>query len=196
MRTVHLIHGFNERHDIQQPKLACLAPWLRNRGLSVMVHDYGHWDLIATRNNENLARLIYPHVRPGDSIIAFSNGAAITAHLQAMDVVAPKIVFVQPAIKKDWVPNRHCEDITVFWNPGDTATIGGKWYRRATSILPWRWQARHNWGEMGHTGFTGDDDRYVQVQTDDTHGMPVASGHAAWAKTANRQWRKAIADYA
>lgn len=98
MRTVHLIHGFNEKHPVQKPSVAVLAPSIRARGHAARVHDYGHWDLVATRNNHNLARLIYPQVKPGDTLVGFSNGAAIIDQLQRLGVEASRIVLIQPAL--------------------------------------------------------------------------------------------------
>lgn len=196
MKAVHLIHGFNEDHQLGQPSVLILKDWLMDRGLSVMVHDYGHWDLIATRNNENVARLIYPHVRPGDTLVGYSNGAAIIAWLESFGVQASRITLIQPALKNTWTPNKYCDQVNVYWNPGDKATIAGKWWRRVTSVFPWRWQSRHNWGEMGHTGYRGPSAKYTNYQTDAMQqaGMPKASGHSGWRKAENRKWRKFIAD--
>lgn len=208
-RTVHLIHGFRERHKVQRPKMIVLKSLIEAKGLQVMVHDYGFFDLVATRNNENIARLIYPHVKDGDTLVGFSNGAALIAHLERLGVRAKRIVLIQPALAKTWTPNHFARNITVFWNTGDRATIAGKWWRRLTGLLPWRWQDRHNWGEMGHTGYTGNDDRYIQYQTDATADdakrqqqqhknqvlLPNASGHGAWAKHKNAAWWEIIVSH-
>lgn len=199
MRTVHLIHGFNERHKVQRPKIAVLKSRIEALGLPVMIHDYGDWGLVATRNNSNLARLIFPHVKEGDTLVGFSNGGAIIAHLERFGIRAKRIVLIQPALAKTWTPNKYARNITVFWNTGDNVTVLGKWWRRLTGFLPWRWQDQHNWGEMGDTGYTGHDARYVQYQTDatgdDAHrnqenhfSLPKVSGHGTWAKAKNAAW--------
>lgn len=201
-RCVHLIHGFNERHKIQRPKIICLKPKIEKLGLPVMVHDYGHWDLVATRNNDNLARLIFPHVKDGDTLVGFSNGAAVIAHLERLGVKAKRVVLIQPALAKTWTPNEYTRNITVFWNTGDNITVIGKWWTRLTGFLPWRWQDRHNWGEMGDTGYTGIDERYVQYQTDAAaddaqqkhlhhlhhFSLPKCAGHSTWTKPKNSAW--------
>jgi hypothetical protein len=194
MQTVHLIHGFNEEHAVQRPNITVLKPLLRSRGYRVRVHDYGEWDLLATRNNKNLARLIFPHVADGDTLIGFSNGAALVAHLQEMGVCTPNIVLIQPALANTWRPNTMTKKVTVFWNPGDIATVAGKWWRRVTGILPWRWQEKHKWGEMGHTGYVGNDPRYTQYRTDDgsVPKLPEVSGHGRWSAPQNRPWREFI----
>jgi len=194
MQTVHLIHGFNEEHAVQRPNITVLKPLLRSRGYRVRVHDYGEWDLLATRNNYNLARLIFPYITDGDTLIGFSNGAALVAHLQAMGVCTPNIVLIQPALANTWRPNTMTKKVTVFWNPGDIATVAGKWWRRVTGILPWRWQEKHKWGEMGHTGYVGNDPRYTQYRTDDgsVAEMPEVSGHGRWSAPQNRPWREFI----
>ena len=197
MKTVHLIHGFNESHPVQHPNIAVLAPLIKRRGFNVHVHDYGEWDLMATRNNKNLARLIYPSIREGDTLVAFSNGAAIVAHLQAMPmrVATPRIVLIQPALSNKWVPNSYTQSVTVFWNAGDLATVAGKWWRRVTGIFPWRWKEKHHWGEMGHTGYVGSDPRYTQIRTDQPSGdLPAVSGHTHWDDDENRAWREVIAN--
>lgn len=209
MRTIHLIHGFNEHHKLQRPKITVLKKLIESKGLPVMIHDYGTWDLVATRNNDNLARLIYPHVKDGDTLVGFSNGAALIAHLERLGVRAKRIVLIQPALAKTWTPNHFTRNITVFWNTGDRATIAGKWWRRLTGFLPWRWQDRHNWGEMGNTGYTGTDDRYIQYRTDatgdDAHQQlvhqenqqlpPKASGHSAWTRPRNAAWWEIIVSH-
>lgn len=208
-RTVHLIHGFNEHHKKQRPKMIVLEPLIAALGLNVMIHDYGHWDLVATRNNDNLARLIFPHINEGDTLVGFSNGAAIIAHLERLGVRAKRIVLIQPALAKTWTPNKFTRSIAVFWNEGDRATIAGKWWRRLTGFLPWRWQDRHNWGEMGNTGYRGYDERYVQYQTDavgdDAHQQvkhqrhqqvpPKVSGHSTWTKPKSSPWWEIIVSH-
>ena len=196
--TVHLIHGFNEHHGPGKPKIRILESFLSRRQHRVLTHDYGDWDLVATRNNKNLARLILPHIEKGDSVIAFSNGAAITAHLCMLGAELDRIVLIQPALSKKWIAPLGVKEITVFWNEGDNATVGGKWYRRVTGLLPWRWQERHKWGEMGHTGFTGNDERYLQFDTEHSHrlDLPVVSGHSAWAKPEYHEWHEFITSFA
>jgi len=196
MRTIHLIHGFNETHPIQKPSIACLKPMLCHRGFKVMIHDYGKLNLVETTANNNLARLIYPHVADGDTLIGFSNGAAIVAHLQSMGARTPKIILIQPALSNTWRPNSSCMSVSVLWNPHDLATLAGKWYRRFTGLMPWRWQDKHHWGEMGHTGYVGGDMRYLQYQTDATEDMPVVAGHSDWALPKNRDWWELIANNA
>lgn len=188
MRTVHLIHGFNQRHKIQQPKMAQLIPDIEAAGLNWMVHDYGHWDLIATRNNKNLARLIYPHIKEGDTLVGFSNGAALIAHLLKMGVCPARVVLIQPALSKRWTPPACVREVTVFWNDDDMATVAGKHWRRLTGLLPWRWQDRHHWGEMGHTGYVGQDPRFIQYDTLRTKDLPATAGHNDWIKKKNRAW--------
>ena len=207
MRTVHLIHGFNERHKLQRPKLIVLGDELQGRGFDVRVHDYGHWDLVATRNNSNLARLIFPSIEDGDTLIGFSNGAALIAHLLRLGAKPKRVVLIQPALGKRWKPPACVKHITVFHNEGDMATVAGKWWRRATSLLPWRWQEKHNWGEMGHTGYIGDDKRFVQYKTDEpsrSHvtdewsrlDLPKARGHSGWSYRKNAAWWKIIVSHA
>ena len=159
-----------------------------------MVHDYGYWDLVATRNNKNLARLIRGHIEHGDTLVGFSNGAAVIAHLQQMRVQCPRITLIQPALAKKWTPNAYCDNVQVYWNNSDKATVAGKWWRRATGFLPWRWQERHKWGEMGSTGYVGHDARFHQYDTENTLHMPVLSGHGTWQKANQYKWQGFIAE--
>ena len=191
--TTHLIHGFNELHPPGHPRMECLKLELHRHGHDVMTHDYGHWDLVATRNNKNIARCIKVHVKPGDTLVGFSNGAAIIAHLQQMKVNCPRITLIQPALSKKWIPNLYCDNINVYWNHGDKATQLGKWWRRVTNVMPWRWQEHHKWGEMGHKGYTGHDTRFIQFDTENTPNMPVCSGHGTWQKAQHYKWQDFIA---
>lgn len=172
--TVHLIHGFNQKHENQQPAMAVLTPLIEEQGHTVMVHDYGELNLLETSANDNLARLIFPSVRRGDVLIGFSNGAAIIAHLEEMMVSVPNIVLIQPALVNDWTPNAYCNEVTVFWNNGDKATVAGKWWRRVSNIF--RRQDKSKWGQMGHTGYVGNDPRFTQFNTE-KYGV---SGHSDW----------------
>ena len=191
---IHLIHGFRELHPIGDPRIATvLKNKLVRRGEAVMVHDYGYLGLVGVKSNRNLARLIRPHVQPGDTLVGFSNGAAIIAHLQTMKgIICPKIVLIQPALSQKWTPNKHCDRIVVYYNKGDKATVAGKWWRRLINVLPWRWQARHMWGEMGHDGYTGDDPRYAQYDTENTPRMPELSGHGTWQHAKSTTWQDFI----
>jgi len=194
MKTVHLIHGFNERHKVGEPKIAVLRDAIEKAGHICRVHDYGHWDLVATRNNSNLARLILPSVGMGDTLVGFSNGAALIAHLCRLGAPVRRIVLIQPALAKKWKPPASVERWAVFHNAGDLATVAGKHWRRVTGVLPWRWQQKHHWGEMGNTGFAGTDDRVVQYATDvdsikvAAGELPKVSGHSAWAHKKNAAW--------
>ena len=168
-----------------------LVPLLERDGHKVMVHDYGELHLLETTANDNIARLIYPSIRSGDTLVGFSNGAAIISHLQDMGVETPRIVLIQPALNNEWVPNKHTERVAVFWNPGDIATKAGKWYRRLTTLFPWNWRKPHRWGEMGSTGYVGKDKRFVQYNTK-TYGV---AGHSDWSLPANLVLRELIVSY-
>lgn len=192
---IHLIHGFRELHPIGDPRIStALKNRLLQRGDAVTVHDYGYLDLVGVKCNRNLARLIRPSVKRGDTLVGFSNGCAIIAHLQTMKSIAcPKIVLIQPALAQKWTPNKHCASIDVYYNSGDKATVAGKWWRRLINVLPWRWQARHMWGEMGHDGYTGKDLRFTQYDTENTPGMPRLSGHGTWQHAKSTIWQDFIA---
>ncbi len=208
MRTVHFIHGFNERHRFGNPRIAAVAKQLNDiadENIGIMIHDYGRWDLVATRNNENIARLIASTVNDGDILVGFSNGCAVIARICKIIDKPDALVFIQPALKKGWRAPKFIKRVVVFWNPYDVVTVAGKWWRRAANLLPWNWKKdkQHLWGEMGHKGYTGKDDRYIQYNTVNTklsNGtiMPKAKGHDGWRKS--KEWIDFIAseinDYA
>ena len=188
MKTVHLIHGFREDHPVGQPNMAILRDAILARGHRVLIHDYGKLGLLETSANDNMARLIFPLVRRGDTLVGFSNGCAIIAHLEEMMCSARKLVFIQPALRNDWTPNAYCDRVTVFWNAGDKATVAGKWWRRISNLF--RWKNKHKWGEMGHTGYIGEDRRYRQYRTDKHAGHDVILGHSAWDDKVRPVWHK------
>lgn len=197
-KRVHLIHGFNERHKVGEPRISVLKEAIEARGFECRVHDYGHWDLIATRNNSNLARVILPSIKEGDTLIGFSNGAAIIAHLCRLGAPIDKIIFIQPALSKKWAPPKRVKCWTVFYNKGDLATVAGKHWRRVTGVLPWRWQQRHHWGEMGNTGYKGKDTRVIQYRTDKvvSPDLPLVTGHSGWARAKSAKWWEFIVQHA
>lgn len=200
---IHLIHGFNENHKIGNPKIIRLEPLLHQRGFEVTVHDYGNLDLVAVRNNENLARLIFPQVKKGDSIIAFSNGCAIAARLARWGAPFKSMVFIQPALYSKWELPSHIDKLDVIWNEHDWPTGAVKYWRQFTGLFPWRWSRKRRamWGDMGRVGYKGlYDSRIINHNSDSKpdskpglsfNSLPPVKGHTAWQES--DQWLRFIA---
>jgi len=192
--TIHLIHGFNEKHSFEDgPSIKVMQEHLAN-GYKVHTWDYGHANLIDVRtNNDNYSRLIASTVEPGDILVGYSNGAAIIqTMLEQFDCPAQQIFLLHPAISKTWQAPEFVKKVFIFYNKFDKAVIAGKWWRRASRGLPWNWfsENRNHWGELGKTGYTGPFDRRVtQFDTYNTEGMPQASGHGGlFGATIYKEW--------
>ena len=108
-------------------------------------------------------------------LVGYSNGA--WAAVQAAETGAPvdHLVLVSPALHKGHEFPGHIRRIDVFYSGGDFPTRAAKWWRWVVNWLPWRWDAPHDWGEMGRTGYTGADPRVRN------HPLPSSVGHSWYA---------------
>ena len=93
--------------------------------------------------------------------VGHSNGCAII-HMAATQFNAPidRICYINPALEKDMVPGKQVKQIDVWYSPSDRPVQLAKY-------LP-----RHIWGEMGSTGYVGEDLRFTNFNKED---MAVSS---------------------
>ena len=109
--------------------------------------------------NDNLRRIREVH-RPGDHVIAHSNGCRLVWACMAGGTRFGKVFLFAPALDSDVVFTPCAYDsITVFANPHDKAVLAG-------SVL-----LGHRWGMMGRRGYVGVSDRVDTVFRPERSGL-------------------------
>lgn len=192
--TIHLIHGFNEDHDFGDPDIKIMKEVLENETeYNVHVWDYGHTNLISVRtSNDNYARLIGSSVEYYDILIGYSNGCLIIKQIvENLRLPVKALVLLHPALPKNWLPPPWVQRVFIFFNAGDKVVTAGKWWNRATKILPWNWGSKNttDWGELGRTGYKGVYDPRVRQYDTLAHPVfPKIEGHGALFSEAGYPW--------
>ena len=162
--TVHIIHGIHSS-EAGTSTPARLIPELLDRKLNYKIHDYGCALAITSRyQNPKRAIKIAKSIKPGDCIIAHSNGCAITSIMLNMGIAPSCVVFLQPALDDDTVFPEGNFCINVFHNKFDMTTRFAKW-------ALW---FHHPYGSMGAVGYTGNDHR---IRNYDVYDMFGEMGH-------------------
>ena len=163
--AIHIIHGIHTS-EAGTSTPARLVPELLERGLYYKIHDYGCALAITSRyQNPKRAIKIADHIKPGDCIIAHSNGCAITSIMLNMGIAPSCIVFLQPALDADTIFPDGNFVINVFHNKYDITT------RFLAKYLLW---FHHPYGAMGSKGYTGNDER---IRNFDVYEMFGEKGH-------------------
>lgn len=169
MSRIHLIHGIHtDEEDISTPEL--FIPELRSAGYAaedIIVHEYGYALGITSRwANDKRAEKIAKQIRPGDRILAHSNGCLITVIMLRDYGIEPSgITLLQPALDVDTEFPKGDYWINVFFNAHDKATL-------AARMFLW---FHHPFGAMGRYGFKGYD---IRVRNYDTISLTGLGGHS------------------
>ena len=154
MSKFHILHGFNV-DDGGKDTTDTLIPRFQNDGFKVKQHDYGYlWIFGVLFRNDNIAREVAKHIKPGDYGVGHSNGCAILVKAAQEGAPFEKLFLINPALENDVEFPAHIKEIHVFHNKYDKPVKAAKWLRR---LLPWH--RDFLWGEMGNTGYQGDDER-------------------------------------
>jgi pimeloyl-ACP methyl ester carboxylesterase len=153
MKTVVIfVHGMNVR-DGGLWTVGRIRPFFPR---PYILFNYGHFTLIETRlKNDRVAKRLAETCenakKQGFHVIAVahSNGCAIINRAsRRYQAPIDKAIYINPALKKDYAPGELVEALDVWYSPSDKAVKFAKW-------LPFR----RSWGEMGATGYIGDDSR-------------------------------------
>lgn len=142
-RRIILIHGWNVR-DGGASTVGRLAGPLRELGHEVEAYGYG-WAIAyrtTRRRSERFAEILAPQLRPGDVLVAHSNGARI-AYQASWRVCHPlgPMVWLHPALDRWRVPGGHVPRLLVYHSGRDFAT-------RLARLVP-----MSPWGSMGTHGY-------------------------------------------
>ncbi|RLJ20813.1 hypothetical protein DJ031_04695 [bacterium endosymbiont of Escarpia laminata] len=163
-RRCFLLHGYNVDNGGAET-VEKLVPYIAAAGFDPVCIDYGHFNLIDVRvNNDDVGSRLVQMIRPGDVFIGHSNGCAIAA--MAIEAGAPfaRGVMIHPALQSFWSPplDHPIEQVAVFSRWSDYATWSAFLLRVfSPGRLVW---GRHIWGAMGATGPLSKDPRIVNKE--------------------------------
>ena len=173
--TAHLIHGFNVS-DYGASGIGQLAPHFEAAGFRASVVGYPWtWLLTLRARNRAVADRLLEQLRPGDVMVAHSNGAAI-ADLAAREydrVDELGAIYINPALPREQPVPPALSWLHVLYAPSDQPVRWASRLRRWTAWLPWQ---EHPWGAMGAYGYRGDDPRVTQANIDEQAARPLKHG--------------------
>ena len=157
---VILVHGFNV-WDGGRATVGKLRPFLSQLGVPYIVLNYGHVGLIRTRlKNRAIAKRLAASLRTALAagqrpiVVGHSNGCAII-HLALAQMAWREQVeatYINPALRKDAAMAPSLKRLVVWHSPSDKPVRWSKWLPTSNA---------RPWGEMGATGYTGNDSRVV-----------------------------------
>lgn len=94
------------------------------------------------------------------TVVAHSNGCWAAVQTAEIGYRIDHLVLINPALHKAHAFPEHIKRVDVYYAPNDHIVAISKWYRRIVNLLPWNWGVgKHDWGEMGKTGYIGNDAR-------------------------------------
>jgi pimeloyl-ACP methyl ester carboxylesterase len=167
--TIHFIHGIL---TIPTSPVDGILPYLRATGHQVAFPDYGYELALDVRHvNPMIVGALLPYIQPGDILVGHSNGCAIASDLIQRGAPADHLVLINGALNSDIGFPASVKRVDVYWNAGDTITEAAKIGAELGLVDP-------SWGEIGHQGYMGNDQRVTNFNCGETVGMPVVSGHS------------------
>lgn len=153
MSMIYLLHGFNVK-DGGAGSVGTLVRSLEDGGHTVKMVTYGWMQRFRVRAcTEGVAQTFACMAVKNSIVIAHSNGANVVNAAAEAGAVFKHVFLINPALDEGIaIPN--ARRVTVFHAPSDG------WTRLA------RWIPFSDWGRQGQVGYTGDDERYVNVDLD------------------------------
>ncbi len=152
IKVAILVHGFNVR-DKGEKTIDKLKPFLIEEGYYIIEFDYDWTGVLRVRLYNNSLAMAICSVSKHFSdcwVVAFghSNGCSIIHKAAHKGAFFNEVVYINPALDKD-APLASQIKTAHVWH-----SISDKPVRIA------RWFIKHSWGEMGATGYVGNDKRY------------------------------------
>lgn len=168
--TIHAIHGI---HPSRVPSTTKLAKFFKDRGHKVKLHSYGLAYALPSGAinwlNRRRAKKIAKDIKPGDSIIAHSNGAAIAYLIQKEFVKINLLILMQPALDND-VEFENTRQVLVVYNVKDNVVDGARFFGWASV-----------WGDMGRVGYHGKSKNVTKWDSEEPPaGFPPYEGHSSF----------------
>ena len=185
--TIYCIHGIHTSDkDNVTAKLALAFRQVCDEPVVVWKYGYalalttGLTDFLNERRVAKLAKI----AKPGDSILAHSNGCSIAYMLQNQ-IPLDRVILVQPALD-NWRTFDNTRKVLVLYNEDD-AVVGASALGFCSA-----------WGDMGRAGYKGTLDNVEQWDTKaPPYLLPPYSGHSGIVvddKTRQR-WSMALAQW-
>lgn len=166
MGRVRLIHGIYSHPGSPER----LIPFLTAAGFDVAYHDYGFETALETRIvNPMIVGALLPDIGPDDILIGHSNGCAIAYELMKQKPIQGA-VFINGALETT-INRYNARWVDVYFNEGDDVTIAARIGADLGLVAP-------VWGELGHSGYSGNDPKICDIDCGHTSGLPVVSGHS------------------
>ncbi len=164
---IHALHGIHTASgSTVMPALFAYLPQ------KVQYPDYGFILAIETRRiNPAIAGALLPYIGPEDILIGHSNGCAVIYELLQSGLNPRGVVFINGALRTDFILPTKCQFAHVYFNAGDDITILAMAGAEEGLVDPC-------WGQLGHSGYSGSDHRVINVDCGNTQKMPVVSGHS------------------
>lgn len=161
---IFLIHGIRAK-DLGISSMKELRTSLLHRGYLSRLISYGYVLLpISNRRAvEETVRVLdaYANDEVEVILIGYSNGAWTAVQAAEIGCRIDRLFLISPALHKGHAFPEQIKTIDVFYSETDNIVRIAKWRRRISNWLPWRWGNTHEWGEMGRTGYIGDDPRVI-----------------------------------
>ena len=167
-----LVHGINTTLSIET--VGKLRTFFECRGCPVVAVNYSYTGVMAARSKnpkvaKDLAKIIRKTkaAEPGRPVIVIghSNGCAII-HIASTNFRAEidTAIYINPALKKDLAIGSRVNECHIWHSPSDSPV---KWSKRLSKIIPSSWFDARPWGEMGATGYIGNDERMINFNKED-----------------------------
>jgi hypothetical protein len=167
---VHLCHGIHTA--VGSPVVEELIPYLTAAGFAVAYPDYGWIAGLETRiANPLIVRSILPYIEPGDIWVGHSNGCAIGYDLMHLGAPLVGAAFINGALETALLRPAQVKWIDVYFNAGDELTEAAQIAEHIGLVDP-------SWGELGHSGYTGTDPAWTNLNCGATPPLPVVAGHS------------------
>jgi hypothetical protein len=188
---IHLIHGIHTTPG--KATISGLAVYLQGPVYDVVLPNYGYILAAETRRlNPMVVSMLLPYIEGGDVLVGHSNGCEIIYSMLDDLINAGRIprglVFINAALDAKITIPEGIEWFDVYSNKGDTIT-------EVAAIASWLGTAPRTWGEMGHSGYEGNDPRGKNIYCDTTPNMPIVVGHSEIGNPTNLPaWGKYIND--
>lgn len=129
-----------------------MKPFYEEQGFFVKEVDYGWMGLLGVRFcNMHLAHILARLLDPDCYLVGHSNGCAISALACDFGYRPAGLVFLQPALNRNWVPPAQVPWLKIYRNTDDLPVWLATWLRN------------HIWGQMGRLGPSYKDDRVETV---------------------------------
>lgn len=175
-------------HGLQTSKrdrrLHRLASAFHREGFCVFLPTYGYIPFffggIAQWLDRRIADSLAVFIDDDDILVGHSNGATII-YMIAKRVRIKGAILINAALEPNLAPE--ASFVHVYFNEGD-------WVTRLAALLP-----VHLWGEMGATGYTGEQENVLSInQGEPPTGLPALSGHSDIFKSSHlRPWSRYMA---